>query len=129
AREVVEAQLARDEIEAVLRIEHWLHDEQRWDDEPPQPTIDEEEIAHGHAPWEVRVECPSHEAAEELAERLRADGYGVVRGWRYVIPETASQAEAEALATRLHGEAEPGGALAWEVTPQNPFAVFGGLGA
>src|SRR5205085_11783098 len=69
AREVVEAQLARDGIEAGLRIEHWLHDEQRWDDEPPQPTIDEEEVAHGHAPWEVRVECPSHEAAEELAVR------------------------------------------------------------
>jgi alpha-mannosidase len=33
-----------------------------------------------------------------------------------------------ALARRLHGRAEPGGELVWEVAPQNPFAVFGGLG-
>ena len=25
-------------------------------------------------------------------------------------------------------EVEPGGAMVWEVSPQNPFAVFGGLG-
>jgi hypothetical protein len=28
----------------------------------------------------------------------------------------------------VHGDAEPGGEVVWEVAPQNPFAVFGGLG-
>ena len=47
-----------------------------------------------------------------------------------------NQDEATALAERLRGEApdgstvevEPGGAMVWEVSPKNPFAVFGGLG-
>jgi hypothetical protein len=128
AVEVVEAQLAHDGLDARTKIEHWLPEAERWDDEPPQPTIEEEEVAHGHAPWEVRVECESHHAAAELADRLEQEGFGVVRGWRYVIAGTASREEAESLAQRLNGEVEPGGALAWEVTPQNPFAVFGGLG-
>ena len=29
---------------------------------------------------------------------------------------------------RVHGQVEPGGELVYEVQPQNPFAVFGGLG-
>ena len=33
-----------------------------------------------------------------------------------------------ALAERLHGEVEAGGELVYEALPQNPFAVFGGLG-
>ena len=40
----------------------------------------------------------------------------------------ASEEDANALAQRVHGEAQPGGQVVWEVTPQNPFAVFGGLG-
>jgi hypothetical protein len=45
-----------------------------------------------------------------------------------VIVGTESQEDAEALARRVHGEAEPAGQLAWEVAPGNPFAVFGGMG-
>ena len=52
----------------------------------------------------------------------------MIRRFRYVIVGTASKEEAEALARRLHGEAEPGGELVWEATPQSPFAIFGGLG-
>lgn len=37
---------------------------------------------------------------------------------------TASEEEARALAERLHGTAEPGGELVWEVARDNPFAVF-----
>ena len=78
ARQVVAAELADEGIEArTSEIEHWLHDEERWSNEAPQET------------WEE---------------------------------------EARSLARRLHGEVEPGGELVWEVTPQNPFAVFGGLG-
>jgi len=129
AGEVVQAELAEERIEPRrLVLEHWLDDEDRWDDEPPGPTIEEEILARGYAPWEVRVECGSHREAEALADRLEAEGYSVVRRWRYLIVGASSQPEAEALARRVHGEVEPASELVWEVLPQNPFAVFGGLG-
>jgi hypothetical protein len=109
--------------------EHWLDDEDRWDSEPPGDTIEEETAGAGYAPWEVRVPCRSHGEARELADRLEAEGYGVVRRWSYVIAGVATREEAEELAARVHGEVEPGGELVWESTPRNPFAVFGGLGS
>ena len=129
ARAVVEAELRDLRLEPRrLVLEHWLHDEERWDDEPPGPGVEDDMLARGYAPWEVRVECSSVEEAVELGLQLEAEGYGVARDWTYVIAGTASRADAEALAERLHGEVEPGGELVWEVLPANPFAVFGGLG-
>ena len=84
-------------------------------------------LARGYAAWEVRVSCRSVGEARELADRLEAEGFGVVRHWRYVLAGVASREEADALAARLHGEVEPGGELVWEVTPSNPFAFLGGL--
>ena len=125
----IEAELAILGIQPALSvIEHWLGDEDRWDDEPPGDTIEEETIDRGYAPWEVRIPCRSHAAAREIADRLEAEGYGVVRRWSYVIAGTASREAAEDLAKSLHGEVEPGGELVWETRPGNPFAVFGGLG-
>jgi hypothetical protein len=129
AQAVVEAVLREQGIEArPTGIEHWLADEERWDDEPRQETWEEVELKHGYAPWEVRVECRSHHEAGELADRLEQRGYGVTRRWRYVIAGTASQEDAETLARELHGEVQPGGETVWEAVPRNPFAVFGGLG-
>jgi hypothetical protein len=129
ARAIVESELRAQEIEATVGpVEWWIPAEERWSAEPPGETWEEEELEHGHAPWEVRVECRSHAEARELADRLAREGYGVVRRWRYVIAGTDSREEAEALAARLHGEVEPGGEVVWESAPGNPFAVFGGLG-
>ena len=129
AKEIVEAELKERDLHAEeIRIEHWLHEEERWDDEPPAPDTEEELLEEGYAPWEVRIECESVNEARELADRLEAEGYGVVRRAHFVIAGTASKEDAEALAARMHGEVEPGGELVYEVTPQNPFAVFGGLG-
>lgn len=129
ARAVVEAELADAGIvPRELVVEHWLANEDRWDSEPAQPDVEEELVARGYAPWEVRVPCSTHEAADELADSLEAEGYEVVRRWTYVIVGLASREEAEALAERLHGEVEAGGELVWEVMPQNPFVIFGGLG-
>jgi hypothetical protein len=127
---VIAAQLQAHGIEAhTSRIEHWLPDEDRWDDEPADtPDIEEEELEEGFAPWEVRVECSSHAAAETLADSLESEGQSVVRRWRYVIVGAASEEEAEALAERLRGEVEPGGELVWDSLPPNIFTVFGGLG-
>lgn len=128
ARRIVEAELQDEGIEAGLEIERWLRDEERWSGEPPQETWEQEAVERGRAPWEVRVELPSHGEADELADALEQEGYDVVRRWRFLIVGAGSEEEARALARRLHGDAEPGGELVWEVAPQNPFAVFGGLG-
>jgi len=129
ARKIVQTELVAEGLDAdVGPVEHWLHDEERWDDEPPGPTPEEELLAEGRAPWEVRIECRSRDEAAELAARLEAEGYGVARRFRYVIAGTATREEAEELAQQLHGEVEPSSQLVWEAIPQNPFVIFGGIG-
>jgi hypothetical protein len=128
ARKIVEAELKDAGIEAEVVTERWLPEEERWSGEPPDETWEEETVDHGYAPWEVRVELTSHEEADRLADKLESEGYDVVRRWRYLIVGAASEEDARDLAKRVHGDAEPGGEVVWEVAPQNPFAVFGGLG-
>jgi hypothetical protein len=134
-----EAESARAVIEADLRetgthgrvgaIEHWLADEDRWDDEAPQEFEAEQEVLkEGLSPWEVRLEAGSPEEAETLAAKLAADGYSVVRRYRFVLVGADSEEAAGELAKRLHGEAEASGELVYETLPQNPFVIFGGLG-
>jgi biotin operon repressor len=108
--------------------ERWLGDEDRWDDEPDGPDAEEELLERGYAPWEVRVESESRAEAHDLAEQLRKEGFDVSRTFNYLIVGTADRDQAVKLAQRIHGHVEPGGELVYEVQPQNPFAVFGGLG-
>jgi hypothetical protein len=129
ASRVVERELQEEGISPKRFVtEHWLAEEDRWDDEPPQPDVEEDMLRRGYAPWEVRVECKTLDEAHDLAERLRAEGYGVSRTFTYVVAGTENREEAVELAQRIHGEVEPGGELVYEVQPSNPFAVFGGLG-
>jgi hypothetical protein len=129
ASRIIEQELQDDGLTPLrLVTERWLRDEDRWDDEGPQPDIEEELLGRGYAPWEVRVESKTLAEARDLAERLRDEGYGVSRTFTYVIAGTETRDEAVELAKRIHGEVEPGGELVYEVQPQNPFAVFGGLG-
>jgi hypothetical protein len=134
-----EAERARAVIEAELRelgaqgrvgpIEHWLAEEDRWDDEPPEKFEAEQEVLEqGLSPWEVRLEAASPEEAEALARKLEAEGYSVVRRYRFVLVGAESEEAASELAKRLHGEAEASGELVYEALPQNPFVIFGGLG-
>jgi hypothetical protein len=133
-----EAERAHEVIAAQLRslggrarastIEHWLDEEDRWDDEPPGETWEEEELDRGFAPWEVRVSCGSHREARALAETLESEGYRPVVRFQYLIVGTASREDADTLAARLHGQVEAGGEVVWETSPGNPFALFGGLG-
>jgi hypothetical protein len=129
ASRIVDSEL-EDEGLAPTRFvtEHWLHDEDRWDDELPQPDIEEDLLRRGYAPWEVRVEAKSLDEARRLADELRAEGYGVSRTFTYVFAGTENREQAVELARRIHGDVEPGGELVYEVQPANPFAVFGGLG-
>src|SRR5437763_7453250 len=49
AQEVIAAELRAQGIEArTSRLEHWLADEERWDDEPPDETWEEEELERGY---------------------------------------------------------------------------------
>jgi hypothetical protein len=108
--------------------ERWLRDDERWDDEPDRGDVEEELLARGYAPWEVRVETDTLKEAHDLSEQLRGEGYDVSRTFTYVIAGTRTRDEAVELARRVHGVVEPGGELVYEVEPFNPFAVFGGLG-
>ena len=129
AHSLVEAELRKQGFAArTSRIEHWLDEDDHWDDEPPGETWEEEELDRGFAPWEVRVECSSRHEARELAERLAGEGYKPERRFHYLIVGAATREDADALAKRVHGEVEPGGELVYEVEPANPFAIFGGMG-
>jgi hypothetical protein len=152
AHAVVRATLDRLGLGARTELARWHPAEQRWEDPGiPLPQNEEELRAEhgrlqareaaesretGEAAWEVRVELDDHEATSELADRFEEEGLPVVRRWTYLLVGAANEDEARALAERLRDEApggsrvqvEPGGRPAWEVAPQNPFAIFGGLG-
>jgi hypothetical protein len=129
AGRVVEAELEEEGLTPTRLVsERWLRDEDRWDDEPDQGDVEEELLERGYAPWEVRVEARSLREAHDLAEELRAEGFDVSRTFTYVIVGTESREQAVELARRVDGRVQPSGELVYEVQPQNPFAVFGGLG-
>lgn len=150
---VVRAHLTGRGLNARIQLDRWHPVEQDWKDAGiPLPSTEgevraehermqEREAAHsrasGHAEWEVRVSLPTREATEALADTLEADGVPVVRRATFLLVGAANHDDALELAERLRKElpegakveVEPGGGMVWEVMPQNPFAVFGGLGA
>ena len=152
AHETVSARIEAEGVAAATSFERWHPVEQEWKDAAlPLPRTEEElraeherlqereaadSLRRGEAEWEVRIELPSHEETVDLAEQLEAEGIPVVRRHTYLIAGAVNEDDARALAERLRAEApegarievEPGGGLAWEVAPGNPFAVFGGLG-
>jgi hypothetical protein len=149
---LVRALLSSEGRQAKVAFERWHPVEQDWVDAAvPLPQTEEEiraerarqqareaaeSLASGHAEWEVRVSLPSREATDRLADRLEAEGTPVTRRATFLLVGAVNQDEAIALAERLRTEApegakvevEPGGAMVWQVSPRNPFAVFGGLG-
>jgi hypothetical protein len=149
---IVRALLSSEGRQARLALERWHPVEQDWKDASiPLPRTEEEvgaerrrqqdreaaeSLASGHAEWEVRVSLPSREATQELADRLETEGIPVTQRSTFLLVGAVNEDEATALAERLRTEApagaavevEPGGAMVWEVSPRNPFAVFGGLG-
>ena len=48
---IVQSELHANGIEATTsKVEHWLDSEERWDDEPPTETWEQEELDEGYAP-------------------------------------------------------------------------------
>jgi hypothetical protein len=138
-------------------LRHWHPVAEEWEDpDQPLPGSDVERAAEraeamrdedaesqqqGFPDFEVRVRCPSRHDAEQLAERLRAEGIPTVHRWEFVVLGAADEDAAQALAERVRAEAPPGSTVVAEAsvadvasdaplaTPfNNPFAVFGGLG-
>jgi hypothetical protein len=155
ARSVYQTAQARIESEgrsAATVLERWHPVEQTWKDasvplpETAQEMRDEHErlqereaaesLEKGRAAWEVRIKLPTHEDTVALAERLESEGVPVVRRHTFLLAGALNEDDAHALAKRLEAEApkgarievEPGGGVVWEIAPENPFAVFGGLG-
>ncbi len=130
AHEVILSELDHHGIVATTSaVEHWLADEERWDNEPAGETWEEEVEEMDYAPWEVRVTCGSRHEAIQLEKQLESEGYRPIRQWKHLIVGTASREDADALAARLHGEVETGGAVVWEEAIDSgvvrPFAFFG----
>jgi hypothetical protein len=150
--ETVSARIESEGLSALTAFERWHSVEQAWKDASvPMPRTDEqleaeherlqereaaESLETGRSQWEVRVELASHEDTVALAERLESEGIPLVRRYTFLLAGAVNEDDARALAERLEREVpegariavEPGGGLVWEVTPSNPFAVFGGLG-
>jgi hypothetical protein len=150
--ETVTARLRSEARQARTALERWHPVALEWEDASiPLPASDEETRAEherlqlreaaeslekGRAEWEVRIELSDHEQTRALAERLESEGFPVVRRYTFLLAGALNEDAARALASRLEREApegarievEPGGGLVWEVAPQNPFVVFGGLG-
>jgi hypothetical protein len=147
----LEEVLQEHNLHGAPRLDHWHPIEERWEDasvpEPQTPAAREIEherreamdtadsLATGVAQWEVRVELTSHRDAEALAERLEAEGSSVTRRATYVLVGANDEDDARELAKRIEASApqgatvhvEPGSGVAWQLLPNNPFAIFGGL--
>ena len=99
-----------------------------------EQTEEAESRESGRALWEVRLELPSHGRTRELADSLEDDGLQIIRRWTFLLVGAESEDDARELAERLAAEApdatiqvEPSGEMVAEVSPRNPFAIFGGL--
>lgn len=62
-------------------------------------------LATGTAQWQARVELRSHREAVALADKLRDEGYAVVRRWKFLIVGANTEDDARALAGRIKQEA------------------------
>jgi hypothetical protein len=79
----------------------------------------------GIALFEVRVQLPTHRAAVALASRLQAEGYPVVRRWRFLVAGANNADQAEEFAARIRQEAPAGAVVSIEeVGPSRPYTVF-----
>jgi hypothetical protein len=142
AKTIVEAILAQEGEKASISVDRWHPLAEEWEPaDAPMPQTDAEReaerekleaqdtadsLASGYAEWEVQIALPSHGDAVELAERLESEGVPVTRRWKHLIVGADDEDDANALVTRLRGEAptgseftvEPGGEMAWEGAPK-----------
>ena len=130
AHEVVEAELRGAGIEAsAVQVEHWLADEERWDDEPTG-----RDLGRGRARAGLRAVGGARRVRLARGRRrarghARAEGYKVVRRWHYLIVGAASREEPSALARDSTARSSRAASSSTRSCRANPFAIFGGIGA
>jgi hypothetical protein len=84
-----------------------------------------ESVAGGVALFEVRVQLPSHRESVALAARLAAEGYSVVRRWRFLVVGANNEDQAEEFAARIRQESPAGAVISTEeVGPGRPYTAF-----
>jgi hypothetical protein len=64
-----------------------------------------ESLACGYDLWEVRVDMPTHREAVELAARLQAEGYRVIRRWKFLALGAENEDAANDLAKAVQRDA------------------------
>jgi hypothetical protein len=153
AAEVIRGLAAKHKWDVELELKRWHPTAEEWKDpDVPLPQSDadraaehaelvakerEEGAERGYAPYEVKVHCSHHGETVDLADRLRNEGFPVIRRWHYLIVGASDEDNAKALAERLRAEAPAGATVtaevseraAWDDDPgRGSFAVFGGLG-
>jgi hypothetical protein len=129
-------------LSADFALDRWHPIEEEWEDASvamPQ-TGDQREAEHrrleedetreseefGYPQWEVRVEMPSRHAAEDLAERLQAEGHPVVRRWTLLVLGANDSDDAGALAQVVKQEAPADAKVETkELGPLLPFTQIG----
>ena len=77
-----------------------------------------ESLAEGHALFEVRVQLPTHHKSVALAASLRAEGYSVVRRWRFLVVGANNADQAEEFAGKIRQEVPPGAVVTIEEVSQ-----------
>jgi hypothetical protein len=118
---VVRDVLARHQMDAGFTVSRWHPAEEEWEDAgAPLPEtagrrhaeherlIAEEtrdSLACGYALWEVRVDMPAHREAVELAARLEAEGYQVIRRWKFLALGADNEDAANDLAKAVQRDA------------------------
>ena len=84
-----------------------------------------ESLSAGVALFEIRVQLPSHRDSVALAARLAAEGYSVVRRWRFLVVGANNADQAEEFAGRIRPEVPAGAVVSIEETgPSRPYTVF-----
>lgn len=130
AEQVARGVLATYGLTAGFALHRWHPLEEDWEPaEVAMPRTDTERHAEhrklldeetarsqatGIAQWEARVEFSSHRDAVAMAERLRGEGWVVVRRWRFLVIGADNEDQARDLAARLRREAPPDAAVSAE---------------
>jgi hypothetical protein len=141
AQQSVSELLASQGIRADFTVDRWHPVEEEWEAASAllPGTADElkaerqrldaaetaESLAAGHALFEVRVQLPSRHESVALAARLRAEGYSVVRRWRFLVVGANNADQVDEFAAAIRQEAPADAAISTEeVGALLPFSAI-----
>jgi hypothetical protein len=140
AAQAVTELLAGHGLTADLSTDRWHPVEEEW--EPagvPLPSDDaairaerarldaeetRESLAAGVALYEVRVQLDSHRDSVALADQLAADGYAVVRRWRFLVVGANNADQAEEFRAAIARVAPPSAQITVGEVGPTPFTAF-----